>query len=185
MQRLADIDRGLELLVELPTVADGRYVEGVEGVVDRVVNMESLPVVVGNLLEPGIFYGVAEAGPCLHGAPAARVVETDMPGSGSTHGEAAQDNPGGIDSVLAFDRGESLVDIDLACPAVGVVGPAEDVQLEMFACRGLPGIMLGQEADLAEASVASVKDQVEAKGGLPIVVLWYDQAVGLDAFVDF
>ena len=96
----------------------------------------------------------------------------------------APDDPGGIDPVLPLYRGEGLVDIDLARPAVGVVGPAEDVQFEVSPRRRRRGVVLGQEADLAEAAVAPMKDQVETQGGFPIVAGRYDQAVGLDASVD-
>ena len=107
-----------------------------------------------------------------------------MPGACAAHRKSAQDNPCGVDPVLSCYRGEGFIDVDLARPAVGVVGSAEDMQLEVFAGGGLGGIMFGQEADLAEAAVASVQNQVKAKRGLPIVVLRYYEAVGLDTAVD-
>src|SRR5262245_22777651 len=84
--------------------------------------------------------GGCEAGPGAGRRPMARVVQAQVPGARAAHREAAEDVPAVVEraarSLVALqERMEYLPQVLLAGPTVGVVAPAEKVELDVVLVR--------------------------------------------------
>ena len=143
---------------------------------------------VGRVLELGVVPRLGEAGAGLDRRPEAGMVQAQVPGPRASHREAAEDDPPVVDRIVPLDRLDRLEDVGLAGPAVGVVGPAEDVERDLARRIGRGGLAVvrGDEPDLVQGRAPAVEHDVEPDAVLrrQSMSVGDDHRIGLERAVD-
>jgi len=121
------------------------------------------------------------------------VVQSQVPGPRPSHGETTEHDSTLVDLEPPLHRVDGLENVGLACPAVGVVGPAEDVQDNLLFLIGRGGLAVVRldEVHLGQGGPSAVQDHVEpdALGGAIALLLvhhafGHDHGEGLNRAVD-
>jgi hypothetical protein len=97
-------------------IGEERAVEEIPEVVRHIIDLPEGLLVVGRKTigrQFVVFLGLGEAGTGMHAAEPVAVMDPEMPGPGTTHGETREDDAVGIYGIVGHDRRDRLEDIDL------------------------------------------------------------------------
>src|SRR5262245_31292737 len=99
------------------------------------------------------------------------MMQADVPGTRTTHGETTKHDAIRMDAVALADGIQRFEDIRFTGPAVGIIGSAEHVELNEILLSGnrIRRIVSRDETHLIHRRAAAVQYYVQPDGSVPIV----------------